>query len=77
MSREKTVGHSSETLGPSENASPLLVSQAGNGPDFYPCARHRHALASKALPEYLKIVYQGTDCVFKVPYKDELIDLQF
>jgi len=32
---------------------------------FYSCARHRHALASKALPEYLKIVYQGTGSCFQ------------
>jgi len=51
-----------------------------------PCVRHRHALACKALPEYLKIVLKHvTERVSfvrararlsKVLYKDELIDLQ-
>jgi len=50
-----------------------------------PCVLHRHALASKALPEYLKIVLKrATERVdfimvgarlFKMLYKDELIDL--
>jgi len=48
------------------------------------CVLHRHALASKALPEYLKIVLNtqlnewvlSGHVFFKVLYKDELIDLQ-
>jgi len=48
---------------------------------------HRHTLASEALPRYLKIVSKhATERVnfirararlFKVLYKDELIDLQY
>jgi len=56
-----------------------------NSPPYF---LHRHALASKAFPEYLKIVLKHvTECVglnfiraqarvFKVLYTDKLIDLQ-
>jgi len=54
-----------------------------------PCVLHRHALASKALPEFLKIVLkhvtesanfiraQSRARFFKVLYKDELINLHY
>jgi len=51
-----------------------------------PCVLHQHAVASKALPEFLKIVLKhvierevfirARARLFKVLYKDELIDLQ-
>jgi len=51
-----------------------------------PCVLHRSALASSALPEYLKTVLKHETesvnfiteraCVFKVLFKDELIDCQ-
>jgi len=37
---EKFVGHSSKNLGPSENIAPLLVSQAGCGPEQRCLGRH-------------------------------------
>jgi len=50
-----------------------------------PCVLHRHALASKVLPKYLKIVLKqvselvnftrATACLFKVLHKGELTDL--
>jgi len=54
--------------------------QTGTAHYFYPCVLHRHALASKAFPEYLKTVlehvtervnfFRARARLLKVLYKD-------